>query len=872
MILALLDDSELFSFIVIKPLILFVNSFFMFIFYLSLFKNQDKRAFAVKNILFIKYQKSIFLLIFLTTESLVFIVEFIYLHNQNNPYISLFKVGVLASKLYIVKGVSISKNKLIIFIFSSFCIGSEMIIFSNLIHFSQREILILVMKYLLIVFNLFCYQAIKGKNIILNKHGKLFSLLLFNEIFTNNGKPLFILKKKNSSIKLEMINENALSIFGLKSGNKHNYKALDQNFKLKFDGFSQNNDFSSFHQEKKGKEDYSKRSEKIYRNTEQNFIETEKIENECMNNDSININDLIKNFNAKDTTKKIEISLKNENGIPIFFTFEILKTKNESKIYFIFLIHEQAKKEEIPKFKSSNQFDDQLINLLSHEIKIYINGALPNLELLKNSIEDEKLLKYLEIPIGSLKLLQNHLDNFFCFNLLKNDQIYLNKNEFDLSDIIKEISKIVTPMIKMRNLNFILDVPNSEKIHITTDYLKLKQVLLNLLINAIQFTYSGDIILKMNMVGEKAFKFLIQDTGIGINKLELNTIKKKIKTANYDILEISSVDNGMGLLVCEKLLVLLGSEDGIEIESKINEGSQFFFVIFSKDRYFNILDEEISKKYDASLSKISQIKSNLLCSFNARTNSSFIEEQKQLKIREQQLKNSNSGLEDLQPTFSKFNSVSNISSKNLKEERFKLKYNFEPLIKLLDNFIEPKQQGINHKHSSDTYLERIAFDNFNHISFASNTCRNTEKEISKTPSEVSSRFKSKSKRNGSNLNLFKTSSLTVNGQPIKKFICECQEILYIDGNIFNLLSLELVLKCLDLRCCKVVNGFEAIKELKKGYCQDANCKRFKLILMDFKMPIMNSLDTAKKINYWANGEQNHQGNSNDWVHILCFQR
>ena len=295
-----------------------------------------------------------------------------------------------------------------------------------------------------------------------------------------------------------------------------------------------------------------------------------------------------------------------------------------------------------------------------------------------------------------------------------------------------------------------------------------------------------------------------------MNKLELDTIKKKIKETNEEILKISSAENGIGLLISEKLSILLGSEDGIEIESEINEGSQFFFRIKSDD----MSNEEVSKNYISSLSKNSQIRSKLNCTFKTQTNSGLTEEQKQLKLREQQLKNSTSALEDVQHTFSKFmHSASNFSSKNFKEERSGINYNFEPLVKLLDNLIKPKHESINPKHSSDNDLERIPFDNFNHISFASNSSRNTDREIFNTPSEVSSHFKSKSKRNEFNLNLLKTSSLTVNGQPIKKYICECEEILCIDENIFNLLSLELVLKSLDLKCCKVLNGFAAIKEL-----------------------------------------------------------
>lgn len=77
--------------------------------------------------------------------------------------------------------------------------------------------------------------------------------------------------------------------------------------------------------------------------------------------------------------------------------------------------------------------------------------------------------------------------------------------------------------------------------------------------------------------------------------------------------------------------------------------------------------------------------------------------------------------------------------------------------------------------------------------------------------------------------------------------CECEEILYVDDDAFNLLSLELILKSFNLKCCKVMNGVEAIKELKKKKCENNNCPRFKLIFMDYQMPIMDGIETTKKI-------------------------
>ena len=77
--------------------------------------------------------------------------------------------------------------------------------------------------------------------------------------------------------------------------------------------------------------------------------------------------------------------------------------------------------------------------------------------------------------------------------------------------------------------------------------------------------------------------------------------------------------------------------------------------------------------------------------------------------------------------------------------------------------------------------------------------------------------------------------------------CYCEEILIVDDDAFNLLSLELMLKNLGLKCIKAHNGKEAIEKFKEKKCKSPKCRGFKLVFMDYQMPIMNGVEAAKEI-------------------------
>lgn len=849
------DEAYLSLFVGVKLTILALNFFCMAIFHFSLSRVRAKKLQGNEEFFLAQHKKYLLIMIFLITESLVFILEYMYIHKRHNPYISLFKSWIFASKVSIIRGMLISLKKRVIIIVLSLFLGLEMFIVSDTDQFLAVDVLIIVMSYLLILFNLFSYQNLNVRRTMKRKNEKMkvFSYALFEEMFSHNGKPIFIIKNSIKSVKLEMINEKAASIFELDAMRNIDYDTLTRSFQSKFSGFSSYSSsyFSSINPTllKDPKEHKHTMETQILPNTDQILIDTIKKEDEVFKRKSkVSIYDFIDDFRRDQKVKKVELFLKNQKESLNHYRFEILKVKHTDKNYFIFLIHDQSKIDEIENLKNLNEFNNRLLCSLSHEIKTPINGALPNLEILKANIEDDELLELLDISIGSLKILENSLDNIMAFNLMQTDQIFLSKNKFLLKDLIDEVSDILSPMIKIKKLQFSIEVEHLEKIKLIADYIKLKQVLLNILSNAIQFTLAGGIVLKIELRKERLIRFLVKDTGIGMDFLKLNNLIKKLKVPNQQNLEINSSGSCMGLLISEKLSILLGSEDGLRIESTLNEGSTFAFSVISNHKNIDNSDEEdVSMKFTSK--KFSNSKSR--SSFSRRSSllklSSLIEEKKLSYIIEHKYKKSAFALDDPEYEYLLFKSIKSRShsSKNITtEENIKQKYNFGSLVKLFDHLDNPRNKKLNNPFSTDPNIKKYFIDARNHLSV---NYANTEKEFMIKSSPNTYSHTRMSRKQGVMIGDSDNISLVGNGHTQKKSVCDCEEIMYVDDDAFNLLSLELILKTFNLKCCKVMNGSEALQVLRTRKCENADCRGFRLIFMDYQMPIMDGIETTKKI-------------------------
>lgn len=210
---------------------------------------------------------------------------------------------------------------------------------------------------------------------------------------------------------------------------------------------------------------------------------------------------------------------------------------------------------------------------MSHELRTPLNSIIGYTGMLLmglsgplNEEQNKQLLKVKKNGHHLLNLINDILD----ISKIEAGKVDLNYELVNLKSMLQQVMEIVGPMLNEKKLVLNLDI--SPALEIETDKQRLKQVMLNLVSNAIKFTNSGNITIKAAYKNNGWIKMSVIDTGIGIDESNINKLFhafQQIDSQNKNPLE----GTGLGLYLSKKLVTLLGGE--IYVKSKLNMGSEF---------------------------------------------------------------------------------------------------------------------------------------------------------------------------------------------------------------------------------------------------------------------------------------------------------
>ena len=245
-------------------------------------------------------------------------------------------------------------------------------------------------------------------------------------------------------------------------------------------------------------------------------------------------------------------------------------------------------KEEINKLKELDQIRKDLISRVSHELKTPLVSVVGGSELLlknfKEKMKDEEL-ELLEIIQKGGKRLKHLIENLLDITRIEYNKFKLEKEEEDLSEIIKEISNEMMYLIKERKL--ILNIEQPESLRLNIDRIRIEQVIANLLLNAIKNTPPmGNITLKLQKKEDWA-EISVSDTGVGLTKEEMNIIFTrfgKIERYGQGLEYIDIQGSGLGLFISKEIVDLHSGYIRAESEGR-NKGSTFIVQLPIQNRY-----------------------------------------------------------------------------------------------------------------------------------------------------------------------------------------------------------------------------------------------------------------------------------------------
>jgi signal transduction histidine kinase/ligand-binding sensor domain-containing protein/DNA-binding NarL/FixJ family response regulator len=230
--------------------------------------------------------------------------------------------------------------------------------------------------------------------------------------------------------------------------------------------------------------------------------------------------------------------------------------------------------------KASRVKSEFLANM-SHEIRTPMNGMLGMLEHALATESTTEQRKYLGIVKHSADSLLSVIKDILDFSKVEAGRLDLDPVEFNLRENLDEMVRSTVFRAEQKGLRLICDVGTDVPENVTADPLRLGQIILNLLGNAIKFTERGEIVLRV--VQQAAFEaeycflhFTISDTGIGIPREKLKSIFEAFSQVDSSTTRQFG-GSGLGLAICSRLVQLMGGE--IWVESELHRGAEFHFTV-----------------------------------------------------------------------------------------------------------------------------------------------------------------------------------------------------------------------------------------------------------------------------------------------------
>jgi signal transduction histidine kinase/ActR/RegA family two-component response regulator len=292
----------------------------------------------------------------------------------------------------------------------------------------------------------------------------------------------------------------------------------------------------------------------------------------------------------EDLKIKMQLSLLLVGVIATLWWISIHMTKRWARRRAEHALAEQVKLREAAE--AANEAKGEFLAAMSHEIRTPMNAILGFTDLALKTELNPELREYLDTVHTSAHWLMHIVNDLLDFSRIDTAQLQLEKKEFSVAECVRSVIKIVQPEAAAKNLKLLTKIDPQIPAQVKGDAARLRQIVFNLLENAVKFTTTGSVIITAMLESKTADSVLVRlsvaDTGIGIPADQREGIFQPFRGAGRPT-------TGLGLAICKNLVTLMGGT--IDVQTQLGAGTTFEFTAWF-EKLQGVFEPQ-SSKHDA---------------------------------------------------------------------------------------------------------------------------------------------------------------------------------------------------------------------------------------------------------------------------------